>query len=214
MPDEFKLKPGQKAAYTRQMNRANKRILADRESRIERRSELQKQLYGSEQPSTRRMREEKPHLYAKTAGTLRSEAQYRAALDRFKDIINNGTRGAQGEELKTRILKALRNEGYVPPNGYRVQGEESGLADFIENELTAEEVEVLYEGSLNFSYSYTKTDENKEKLILRDILRYTNKEQVFVEKGYAERYNEWLNTELNESASTEESDELDRIFGR
>jgi hypothetical protein len=137
--------------------------------------------------------------YRRGPQSFRSRAEYESYRDRVRRVAEDGPmRGQFGEDLKRNLLKVLRGEGYVPPGYSGLRGETGGLADFIEEHVDAEIVEVMFEDDLNFTFLYSHLlAVTKLTTLAFDILRDRELGPVFRETGYADAFFEWVDQEVS-----------------
>lgn len=138
-------------------------------------------------------------------------------LLKFEGRLNKaGTRGAEGQDLKDRILNAIRGETFVQANGFKFRGgSDNPLAKFIEEQLTPDEVEFFFGGKLNFEFIYSPTDGMiKEFQIVDEIVN--NPEYPILaakwEDGYKEEWAEYMAYNLINDTTMEDYEDEEQYY--
>lgn len=180
-------------------------------NRKTKREQIKKALYGEAfQPSSKT--DDVARTYDKHADDFKTLKEFTAYIDRMQEVTEQGVKGAWGQDLKDRLLKAIRGEVYRPPNGYAIDADGSGLAEFIEKHVTPDMVEVLFEGNLNFTFVYGYEHHNVKELVLaHDLIMETSLRDLYVNEGYAERFEDYLDGQLSVIDDELKDDVLDRF---
>lgn len=176
---------------------ANKRIAKREEERRAKSSEIAKKWGKSDKPTTKK--ETTSYQYTRGPDDFKTYKQ----LQEFEQrVLNAGrTNGLEGDALKEAILKALRGEVYQQANGFKFRGGAGNvLAEFIDENLSGEEVEFFFGGNLNFEYIYSQQEGLiKEFELVHDIIRskdYPRLKSLWEEK-YEDRWLDAMEAELS-----------------
>lgn len=185
---------------------ANKRLRKNFEEQRQRERDIKKKWGYTEsnlKPTTKRQVE--VPQYTRGVDDFKT---YKELLKFEQRLREAGTGpGAHGEELKERIIKAIRGEVFTQANGFKFRGgAHNPLAEFIEENMTGAEVDFFFGGLLNFGYIYATVDGLiKEFEIVDQIV--TNPEYPKLkekwEADYAEEWHDYMEAEL-ELTSAEE----------
>ncbi len=196
---------------------ANKRLREQAKQREEKAKEIAKKWGKPEESAKATTKEEKKvPQYTRKADDFKT---YKQLLE-FEKRLNEAGKGPglEGDALKDAILKAIRGEKTIQANGFKFRnGVNNPLAEFIEKELTGEEVEYFFGGNLNFGYIYSAEHGLiKEFEIIEQIVtnpEYPNLKDKW-EEDYAERWHDYMEEELelvNVDDYIEESAKFDTI---
>lgn len=187
---------------------ANKRIRDQHKERLAKAAQIDKK-WGREKQPVRTKQEEAPREYTRSVDDFSEVRQLQDFENRMQEA---GRRGAFGQDLKDRILKAIRGDVYQQANGFKFKGAKDNiLAQFIEQHLSPDEVEHFFGGKLNFEYIYSFQEGLlKEFEIVDEILRdpeYPRLKELW-EGGYHEGWQDFMNEQLDMYQLTQGDDAM------
>jgi len=205
-------------AFEKMKRAANKRVQQAYKDKKRRDEEIARK-WGREPPQITAKEDEKPREYKRDVEDFQT---YKQLVDFSARLEKAGTRGAKGQDLKDRILKALRGEVLQQANGYGFKGgKDNILADFIDKYLSPDEVEFFFGGHLNFEYCYSYQEGLlKEATIAVEIITdgtYPHLAEKWKDNGYSERWDEFMEEKLGEYAEEygkfSAYDQIDKLMG-
>lgn len=183
------LKPSEIRETKKLKAEKNKQIKNWHEESVKKNKEIAAK-WGKLEEETILQRDKEPRLYTKDVDDFK---HYWEWVDFGKRMNKKIGQGSYGQELKDRLLMAIRGENYIQPNGYKFRGgNDNILANFIEEHMTTDEVEYFFGGNLNFDFIYGQEDGVvKELKIVRDIIN--NEEYPHLKELWENTYeDEWL----------------------
>lgn len=196
-------------------DKTNKRIASQHEQRLKKQAEIDKKWGRVKQPIKVKT-DEQPIKYQKGADAFKT---YKELLEFEKRLneLNDKVHGAVGEELKDRLLKAIRGETFKQANGYMFKGGKNNiLADFIDKYMSTDEVEHFFGGKLNFQFVYSPQEGIfKEIEIVEQIINnneYPKLKEKWLEEGGADQWKEFMQESLDNIENEELQDDVNEFF--